>query len=106
MDDFNPRQLITLCAVFIGFHVLAVPSFLWAMRHRQFAGREQKEWNLEAESPEAPILPAQAAPLQAKARVMLAILSVLAVLMLGAVVLTLVVALNAAAHPAAGAPQF
>ena len=106
MDDFNPRQLITLCAVFIGFHVLAVPSFLWAMRHRQFAGREQKEWNLEAESPESPILPAQAAPLPAKARIMLGILSVLAVIMLGAVVLTLVVALNAASHPATGAPQF
>ena len=106
MDDFNPRQLITLCAVFIGFHVLAVPSFLWAMRHRQFAGREQKEWNLNAEAPEAPILPAQAARISPKGRVMLGILSVLAVLMLGAVVLTLVVAMNAAAHPATGAPQF
>ena len=106
MDDFNPHQMIALCAVFIGFHVLAVPSFLWAMRHRQFAGREQKEWNLEAEAPEAPVLPAQSAPLPAKARVMLGILSVLAVLMLSAVVLTLVVALHAAAHPAAAAPQF
>jgi len=76
------------------------------MRHRQFVGREQKEWNLEAESPEAPILPLRAAPLPTKARVMLSILSVLAVLMLAAVVLTLVVALNAAAHPAASAPQF
>lgn len=106
MDDFNPHQLITLCAVFIGFHVLAVPSFLWAMRHRQFAGREQKEWNLEAESPEAPTLPARAVPMPAKARVMLGILSLLAVIMLGAVVLTLVVALSAAAHPATGTPQF
>jgi len=106
MDDFNPRQLITLCAVFIGFHVLAVPSFLWAMRHRQFAGREQKEWNLEAESPEAPILPAQFAPLPIKAQVLLAVLSILAVMMLGAVVLTLVVAIHATAHPATGTPQF
>ena len=106
MDDFNPRQLITLCAVFIGFHVLAVPSFLWAMRHRQFAGREQKEWNLEADSPEAPIQPLRPAPMPVKARVLLAVLSILAVMMLGAVVLTLVVALNATAHPAAGSPQF
>ena len=42
MDDFNPTQLITLCAVFIGFHVLALPAFIWGMRRRQFAGREQK----------------------------------------------------------------
>ena len=106
MDDFNPHQMITLCAVFIGFHVLAVPSFLWAMRHRQFAGREQREWNLDADSPEAPTLPAQAAPLPAKARVMLGILSLLAVMLLGAVVLTLIVAMNATAHPAAGASPF
>lgn len=106
MDDFNPRQLITLCAVFIGFHVLAVPSFLWAMRHRQFAGREQKEWNLEAESPEAPIVPLRPAPLPLKARVLLSILGVMAVMMLAAVAFTVIVALNATAHPAAGAPQF
>ena len=106
MDDFNPHQMITLCAVFIGFHVLAVPSFLWAMRHRQFAGREQKEWNLEAESPESPTLPLGPAPLPAKARVMLGVLSALAVMLLGAVVLTLVVAMHAAAHPAAGAASF
>ncbi len=41
-----------------------------------------------------------------KARVLLAVLSILAVMMLGAVVLTLVVALKATAHPATGVPQF
>jgi nitrogen fixation-related uncharacterized protein len=106
MDDFNPHQLITLCAVFIGFHVLAVPSFLWAMRHRQFTGREQKEWNMDAESPEAPILPLRAAPLPAKARVMLGILSVLAAVMLASIFLVLFVALHATAHPATGASPF
>ncbi len=106
MDDFSPHQMITLCLVFVGIHVIAVPSFLWAMKHRQFVGREQKEWNLEAESPEAPLLPLGPAPLPTKARVMLGILSILAVLMLGAVVFTLVVALHAVAHPAAASPQF
>ena len=42
MDDFSPIQLIILCSVFIGFHLLALPAFLWSMRHRQFLGREQK----------------------------------------------------------------
>jgi hypothetical protein len=107
MDDFNPHQLITLCAVFIGFHVLAVPSFLWAMRHRQFTGREQKEWNLDTEvSPEVPVLPLRPGPLPAKARVMLGILSVLAVMMLGSVLLVLFTALHAAAHPATGVSPF
>jgi hypothetical protein len=107
MDDFNPHQLITLCAVFIGFHVLAVPSFLWAMRHRQFTGREQKEWNLDTDvSPEAPVLPLRPGPLPAKARVMLGILSVLAVMLLGSVLLVLFTALHAAAHPATGVSPF
>ena len=99
MDDFNPTQLITLCAVFIGFHVLALPAFIWGMRRRQFAGREQKEWNLdEAASPDAPIAPSPPAPLTKQVRVLLAILSVFAAAMLASVVLVVYVALHAAGH--------
>lgn len=103
MDDFSPIQLITLCAVFIGFHVLALPAFIWGMRRRQFAGREQKEWNLdEAASPDAPIVQMSAAPLTRQARVMLSILSVFAVAMIASVVLTVYIALHATAHAAVG----
>ena len=106
MDDFNPHQMITLCLVFVGIHVVAIPSFLWAMRHRQFAGREQKEWNLDSgASPEAPIAPLPPAPLPPKARVMLGILSVLAAAMMASVFFVLYVAMHAASHPAAGIPS-
>ncbi len=103
MDDFNPSQLITLCAVFIGFHVLALPAFVWGMRRRQFAGREQKEWNLdEAASPDVPLAPLASAPLTQRARVMLGILGVFAATMLASVALTLYVAMHAVAHAAVG----
>ena len=103
MDDFNPHQLIVLCSVFIGIHLVALPSFFWAMRHRQFSGREQKEWNLDNDaSPEAPIAPLLPALLPAKARLLLGVLSILAVSMLASVALVLFVATHAAAHPAAG----
>ena len=103
MDDFNPTQLITLCAVFIGFHVLALPAFVWGMRRRQFAGREQKEWNLDdAASPDAPLVPLPAAPLTKKGRLMLGILSVFAAAMLASVFLTLYVATHATVHAAVG----
>lgn len=103
MDDFNPTQLITLCAVFIGFHVLALPAFVWGMRRRQFAGREQKEWNLDdAASPDAPLAPLPAAPMTKKARLMLGILSVFAAAMLASVFWTLYVAMHATAHAAVG----
>ncbi|MGI4790514.1 MAG: hypothetical protein ACRYFS_16885 [Janthinobacterium lividum] len=109
MDDFNPSQLITLCAVFIGFHVLAVPAFLWAMRHRQFSGREQKEWNLEHNAaPEMPVvsLPCASGPMPVKARLMFGILGVLGIGMLGSIFLILFTALHAAAHPATGQSPF
>ncbi len=103
MDDFNPTQLITLCAVFIGFHVLALPAFIWGMRRRQFAGREQKEWNLdEAASPDAPLAPVPPAPLTKQARVLLGVLSVFAAAMLASVVLVVYVSLHATAHAAVG----
>ncbi len=73
------------------------------MRRGQFAGREQKEWNLDdAAAPDAPTALPAPAPLTQKARVMLGILSVLAAGMLGSVLLTLYVAMHAAAHPALG----
>ena len=107
MDDFNPLQLITLCGVFIGFHLLAVPAFLWATRHRQFSGREQKEWNLDSgASPEMPLPPIQTGPLPVRARIMLSILGVLGIGMLGSIFLVLFTALHATAHPAPGKSPF
>lgn len=105
MDDFNPTQLIALCAVFIGFHVLALPAFLWGIRRRQFAGREQKEWNLDdAATPDAPLAAPPAVPLTKKARLMLGILSVLAVAMMASVMFTIYAASHATVHAAAGQP--
>ena len=105
MDDFNPTQLITLCAVFIGIHVLALPAFIWGMRRRQFVGREQKEWNLDdAASPDAPLAPMPPAPMTKQARVLLGILSVFAAAMLASVVLVVYISLHAAAHAAGRGP--
>ena len=103
MDDFNPTQLITLCAVFIGFHILALPAAHSPDKRRQFAGREQKEWNLdEAASPDAPLAPLQPVPLTKQARVLLGILSVFAAAMLASVALVVYVSLHATAHAAVG----
>ena len=107
MDDFSPLQLIILCSVFIGFHVLALPLFLWAMRHRQFTGREQKEWSLDDGGfPEMPLPPVQSGATPAKARVMLSILCVFAVTMLASIFLVLYTALHATAHPAVGSSPY
>ncbi len=103
MDDFNPTQLITLCAVFIGFHVLALPAFVWGMRRRQFAGREQKEWNLEdSAAPDTPLAPLPAPPLTKKGRLMLGILSLFAASMLASVAVVVYAAMHAASHAAVG----
>ncbi len=77
------------------------------MRHRQFTGREQKEWNLDSDaSPEMPTAALPPAPLPPKARLLLGILSVFALSMLASVVLVLYTALHAAAHPASGPNPF
>jgi hypothetical protein len=84
-----------------------VPAFLWAMRHRQFSGREQIEWNLDTgASPETPLSPVQTGPMPIRARVMLSILSVLGIGMLASIFLVLFVALHATAHPAIGKCPF
>jgi len=107
MDDFNPTQLIILCLVFVGFHVLALPLFIWAMRRRQFAGREQKEWNLDdGAAPDTPVALLSPAPLTRNARVMLTILGVFATGMIGSIFLVLYTALHATAHPAVGKSPF
>ena len=103
MDDFNSKQLITLGLVFVGFHALALPALIWGMRRRQFAGREQKEWNLSGEaSPDTPLALLPPAALNKKARAMLTILGVLAALMLASVALVVYVALYGTAHAVTG----
>ena len=107
MDQFNPTQLTILCLVFVGFHVLALPLFIWAMRRRQFVGREQKEWNLDdGSAPDAPVAPLPPTPITPKARVMLAILGVFATGMIGSIFLVLYTAFHATAHPALGKSPF
>lgn len=107
MDQFNPTQLITLCFVFVGFHVLALPLFIWAMRRRQFAGREQKEWNLDEDrAPDAPVVPLPPARINKQAQIMLAILGAFATGMIGSIFLILYTALHAPAHPIVGKSPF
>lgn len=104
--EMTPIQIITVCGIFVGFHLLALPAFVWALRSRQFSGAEQKSWSLEdaAESPAAPpaILPISAA----RARWMRATLATLAALMLGSILLILGTALHATGHPATGTCPF
>lgn len=103
--DLSPLQLTTLCSVFVGLHLIALPPFLWALRHRQFSGREQKEWYLDdPEVPAAP--PAEVYRNVRGSRWLLAILSFLALTMLASVFLVMFVALHASAHPAAGKCPF
>jgi len=107
MDQFNPTQLTILCLVFVGFHVLALPLFIWAMRRRQFVGREQKEWNLDGDhAPDTPVTPLPPAPINKKARIMLAILGVFATGMIGSIFLVLYIAMHVAAHPVVGKSPF
>lgn len=103
--DLSPLQLTALCSVFVGLHLIALPPFLWALRHRQFSGRQQREWPLDdTESPAA--LPAMTPRNVRRARWMLGILGVLALTMLASVFLVMFVALQATAHPASGKCPF
>ena len=103
--DFTPTQIYALCSIFIGMHVLALPLFVWALRHRQFSGREQAEWHLDGgETAEAP--PAMTPINARRARWMVSILGTLAVLMLSSVVLVMAMAFYATAHPATGKCPF
>lgn len=103
--DLSPTQFTTLCGIFIGLHVIALPSFVWAVRRGQFRGREQREWHLDdAETFDAP--PVMTPSNVRRARWMLGILGTLAVIMLGSVILVMFVAIQATAHPTTGKCPF
>lgn len=99
-DALNPSQLTTLCFVFVAFHLLALPAFYWAMRHKQFSGAEQRSWSLN----DAEWQPTrqETAPVNArKVRLMMAVLLTFAAMMFSSIVLTMVIALHAPSHPIA-----
>ena len=99
-DALNPSQLTTLCIVFVAFHVLALPAFYWAMRHKQFSGAEQRSWSLN-DSEWQPTRQ-ETAPVNArKVRLMMAVLLTFGVMMFSSIVLTMVIALHAPSHPIA-----
>lgn len=101
----NPLQFTALCVIFIGFHVVALPAFVWALRRGQFRGKEQIEWHLEDPETDA-ALPAMT-PLNARrARWMVGVLGTLGVLMLASVFLVMFVALYSTGHPATGKCPF
>ncbi len=103
--EMNPTQLTTLCFVFVGLHLLAVPAFVWALRGRQFSGRQQSEWHLD--DPETSSVVPVTDPISARrARWMLGVLGTMAVTMLASVLLIMFVALHATAHPATGKCPF
>jgi hypothetical protein len=102
--DLNSIQLTTLCVVFVGLHLLALPAFVFALRGKQFSGRQQREWHLD--DAEALPLTTPASPMSRRARWMLGILGTLAVTMLASVLLVMFVALHATAHPAVGKCPF
>ena len=98
-ESLNPAQITTLCVVFFGFHLLAVPAFWWAMRHRQFSGAEQRVWSLD-DGETAPPVPA--APTDTRrVRWLLGTLMALGMLMLSAIALTMLMAFHAPTHPIA-----
>ena len=104
-EGFHPTQIIALCGVFVVFHLIALPPFLWAMSRGQFRGKEQWEWTLDdAEAPDA--IPAMTPMTPRRARWMLAVLATLGMLTLSSIVLTLVFAMSAPAHPAVGKCPF
>jgi len=103
--DLDPTQFTTLLAIFIGIHVVALPSFVWAVRRGQFRGREQREWYIdESESASGP--PVMSPENARRARWMLGILGGMAAIMLSSIFLVMFVALHATAHPATGKCPF
>lgn len=103
-EGLSSSQLTALCVMFLVFHLLAVPPFVWALRHEQFRGREQAEWSLD--DPDTQDIPAAKSTLTPwRVRWMLGVLVTLGALMLFSVVLTLVFAVSAPAHPAVGAAK-
>ena len=79
--DMTPAHIITVLCIFTGFHLLALPLFVWAVRHRQFSGPEQKLWSLE-EAPETTAAPPAHLPVNSRrARWMVGTLGTLAVAM-------------------------
>jgi len=98
-EALNPSQLTTLCIVFVAFHLLALPAFYWAVRHKQFSGSEQREWSLDGSDA---AFSDNTRPISArKARAMMAVLMTFGVLTVFSIALTLIVALHAPAHAAA-----
>ncbi len=103
--DLSPSQFISLCVIFIGVHVVALPAFIWALRRGQFRGREQIEWHLDTS--EAPAEPPAVTPLIArKTRWMLGILGTLGALLIASVFLVMFMALYADGHPTTGKCPF
>ncbi len=108
--DMTPAHVITVLSIFIGFHILALPLFVWALRHRQFSGAEQRAWSLD-EVQETTTAPAAKSTLNTRqSRWMVGTLSTLAIAMLGSIVLVLGVALHGTApavtHPTTGSCPF
>jgi len=97
-DGLTPDQLTTLCAVFFGFHILALPLFFWALRDRQFSGAEQRVWSLDDQETLS-ITQASKPPDPKRVRWMLSILMTFGTLMLSSILLMMVIALHATAHP-------
>ena len=101
----TPLQITALCVLFLGFHVVAIPAFVWALRGGQFRGPEQAAWNLDDGEP--PAAPPTLTPLTPrKARWMLGLLVTMGVLMLSSVLLTVVLATQATNHPTAAKCPF
>ncbi len=108
--DMTPAHVITVLSIFVGFHLLALPLFVWALRHKQFSGAEQKLWSLD-DVPETTAAPPAQLPVNARrARWMVGTLATLAVAMLGSILLVLGVALHGTAqatgHPITGSCPF
>ena len=108
--DMTPAHMITVLGIFIGFHILALPLFFWALRHKQFSGAEQKAWSLDEVQETTTAPPAKSTLNSRQSRWMVGTLGTLAIAMLGSIVLVLGVALHgtspAVTHPTTGSCPF